>query len=127
MNDRSSGLFVSVVGESEVKLINNLLVGRGQIVEGSAQSIANVKTTAPKFVNRKGFDYRLSASSPAIDRGMSPGKTAEFMLNPISEYIHPVDFIPRKINSFIDVGAHEYSPFLQGQINQSKMKGVQDP
>lgn len=110
VNDRNSGVFVSVAGESEVKLINNLLVGEGQTAEGTVHSLSNVKTKKTKFVDRKGFDYRLSFGSPAIDRGIVPGNAAGFSLNPVSEYTHAVDFIPRKTSGLIDVGAHEYLP-----------------
>jgi hypothetical protein len=45
--------------------MNNIFAGGGTAVGGSAQQSSNLITTAPGLVDIDGFDYRLTANSPA--------------------------------------------------------------
>jgi len=52
-------------------LINNLLVGKGKLLEGEAVESHNLGPLPDAGLRgRAQFDYRPGSSSPAIDRGL---------------------------------------------------------
>lgn len=110
VNDRSSGVFVRLAGESNDSLLqNNLFVGVGEFDAGAAVLLGNLVTREPGFVGRMAYDYRLTASSPAIDAGI-PVSSANSMLLPDAEYVHPISGKERRLYGPVDIGAHEFSP-----------------
>lgn len=114
VNDRSSGIFVTAHGSSKViQLINNLLVGNGTDVDGPVAittKITNLNTLIPNFINRNGYDYRLAATSPAINMGSDPGTLNGFDARPVYQYVHPFKREKRPSNGAYDIGAYEYVP-----------------
>lgn len=112
VNDRDGGIFVRVRGNpSAVRVVNNLIIGKGTLLVGSGETLANLVTDTPRFVDRAHFDFRLMAGSPALDAGIMPGAALGMDLTPVWHYVHPTNKIARSVvGGRIDVGAYEWSP-----------------
>jgi hypothetical protein len=110
VNDRASGTFVELSGGTTATLQNNLFVGNGTVVSGTATQITNRTTTTPNFVNIGAFDYRPTATTPGIDQGTAPGLGGTFALTPIFQYVHPTNRETRPTRNAIDIGAYEFVP-----------------
>ena len=109
VNDRSSGIFVQINGHpSTVRLLNNILAGPGTPLAGTGDLRNNLISRDPGLRDRTSFDYRLTATSPAIDAGTEPGNAHGVGLSPISEYVHKAGGQPRRAAGPIDIGAYEY-------------------
>jgi hypothetical protein len=54
------------------------------------------------------YDFALKAGSPAIDKGVDPGKADDFLLRPQEEYLHPCNSRKRPDDGKLDVGAFEF-------------------
>lgn len=109
VNDRGSGTFVAIAGGTgEAKVVNNLFVGSGTPVSGAALQGGNLQTSSPALQDRAGFDYRLTAASPAIDAGVAPGTGAGVDLTPRFHYVYRTSREPRPLVGAIDVGAYEH-------------------
>jgi MYXO-CTERM domain-containing protein len=112
VNDRSSGTFVRIGGTPSVAVLtNNLFVGNGAQLSGTATSTRNLVGTAAWFVGAARFDYHLTATAGAIDMGVDPGPMptgSAAALLPAFEYVHPRALGARTITRTIDVGAYEY-------------------
>lgn len=114
VNDNGSGTYVFAAGSTKVvQLINNLIVGSGTEISGPTAAItkiANLNTDASKFVNTTSYDYRLTATSPAINQGSDPGTLNSFDARPVYQYVHPAKREMRPSNGVYDIGAYEYIP-----------------
>lgn len=110
--DDFGGTFVQVANNTSlVRLINNLFVGSGPMVSGPTPSqTTNLVTTAPMFVDIDGFDYRLTAGSPAVDQGSDPGQGDGNELAPVYQYLHERNRERREQAGQIDIGAYEFTP-----------------
>ncbi len=103
VNDATSGIFVNVYGAPTARVQNNLFVGPGTTVNGSAQAPTNVVSSSPGFANKAGYDYRLTSGSPAINAGSDPGS-----LGPTRQYVHPRSSEARPVVGALDAGAYEF-------------------
>src|SRR5438132_1530692 len=83
-----------------LKAYNNIFAGAGTLLSGSATTmdtshnwrVTNIASAG--FVNAGGYNYHLTAGSPEIDGGTSPGTTnVWYPLTPVKEYKHPSDSI----------------------------------
>ena len=110
VNDLGSGKFIELSGGTTVTVQNNLFVGGGTAVSGTAAQVSNLQTNTPNFVDITNFDYRPTATTPGIDGGTAPGLGGAFDLTPIYQYVHPSNREPRPTRNAIDVGAYEYAP-----------------
>ncbi|MBN2139009.1 MAG: hypothetical protein JW720_14470 [Sedimentisphaerales bacterium] len=109
VNDRHTGAFVYIQNGAKAKLVNNLFAGKGTAIKGKAEQVTNLATDTPGFVDRAKFDYRLTASSAAVNVGSEPGASAGRDLTPRFEYLHPAGKRPRPANGQTDIGAFEYT------------------
>ncbi len=118
VNDRpGSGLFVDIKpGTEKYKAHNNIFAGSGDPMRGSADkteysnNMLYSNAADAKFVNRRQFDYHLTSTSPAINKGIDPGVTRDgYNLTPTYEYVHPRNKKTRTIDESIDIGAFEYN------------------
>ncbi len=118
VNDKpGKGSFVQLEpGTEKFKVCNNIFAGFGSVLSGSAtKTEMNNNNVFPNvaeagFVNRKEFDYHLTSTSPAINKGIEPGVTSDgYDLKPTNEYVHPRNKKTRVIHESIDVGAFEYN------------------
>lgn len=110
VNSAGSGIFVALSGGTIATLQNNLFVGSGTLVSGTATQISNLRTGTPNFVNAGAFDYRPTAATPGIDQGTAPGLGGAFDLTPVYQYTHPTNRAARPARNAIDIGAYEYAP-----------------
>ncbi|MDT0185193.1 right-handed parallel beta-helix repeat-containing protein [Microbacterium sp. ARD31] len=103
VNRRTSGTFVAVADGSRVRVVNNQLVGPGDLTSGPAQARANRRVRATSFVDAAAEDFRLTTSSPAVDRGVTvPGRWRARW-----EYVAPAGLVRRPVVGRTDLGAHE--------------------
>jgi hypothetical protein len=121
VNDRHTGTFIFIKQGATGQIINNIFLGEGVILAGPGEAINNLMfesdgwlnrllSRAPRFVDRNAFDYRLTASSPAIDAGIDPGRIGGFKLAPVFHYVHPTQAAPRiPWGVAVDVGAYEFT------------------
>jgi len=99
------GPFLHVYGNPKlVKLVNNLVVGTKVLLEGAGDSINNLLTDQPGFVNPAKSDYRLIPGSPALGAGKVPSASDGFSL-PAFHYLHPMNQEPRDADDKPDIGA----------------------
>lgn len=110
VNDRGSGTFLSVRAGTTARIVNNIFSGGGAVLSGPGTLTTNLVSNTPGLVDIAGFDYRLTASSPARDAGSDPGTGAGVSLRPTSQYVHPLGRMDRPTAGPIDIGADEYSP-----------------
>lgn len=70
-------------------------------------------STALGMVDFDNYDYRLTAASPAIDKGIAAGVTSTpnglIPLTPTMEYSHKSSGVLRTSDAIIDLGAYEYA------------------
>jgi len=108
VNDRTGGgTFVSIRTGGSAKIANNIFAGPGSAFSGAADTSANWIGNDPGFLDRQGYDYRLAATSPAIDKGRDPGTAGNFPLLPVSQYVTNAQGMPRPTNGPMDIGAYE--------------------
>ena len=112
VNEAGFGDFVQFDDDADlVSTINNLFVGTGsQPSGGNVEATTNLETNAPGLVNQAGFDYHLTATSPARDAGTVPGTARGVSLNPVYQYRHTANREGRVIEGSIDIGAYEFAP-----------------
>ncbi len=105
----ASCIFVQIAsGTSRAEVVNNIFAGTGTVIDGNvtinSQNYINPSIAAVGFVNEPGYDYQLTASSPAVDYGSNSISTL-----PTQSYVHPVQSTSRTTSNFIiDAGAYEY-------------------
>lgn len=109
VNDMSKGTFISLSGTPTVaKAMNNLFVGPGTFSNAKLDTAGNVTTLSPAFVDRANFDYRLTAASPAVDKGKDPGMADSLSLSPTLQYLPPHGTLSRPTVGPRDAGAFEF-------------------
>jgi hypothetical protein len=92
-----------VAGGSTVRLRNNLLVGPGDLTSGRARARANLRVGIGSFVAPGREDFRLRASTRAVDRG----RTVPRRWRARWEYVSPTGAVRRPTVGPTDLGAFE--------------------
>ena len=111
VNNYTAGTFIFIQGGSNTATVqNNLFVGPGTLVSGTATQVTNLTTNTPNFVNISAFNYRPTAATPGIDQGTPEGLSGTFDLTPIYQYVHPASREARPTRNGIDIGAYEFNP-----------------
>lgn len=110
VNNRGSGTFLQVSANANALVArNNIFFGGGSLTnQNGAVLDNNLVATNPLFVDAANYDYRLTASSPAIDAGVAPGNGAGQSVVPVSIYVHPLAGASRAVDGVIDIGAYEF-------------------
>lgn len=121
VNDGGTGTFIDPAGGTAVKAWNNLIVGPGRFLNGAGDTAANLVSSNPGLVDRAGYGYRLTAASPAIDKGRDPGMANGISLAPAFEYAPEGVAKARPQSGLLDIGAYEFQP---GASSRGKTKGV---
>ena len=105
VNRRPAGTFVGLAEGSRAHLRNNLLVGLGDLTNlVGVPANANRRVGLQGFVDPAADDFRLLATSPAIDRGAPvPARWRARW-----EYAHPTRQVRRPIVGRTDLGAYEW-------------------
>ena len=108
VNDASNGVFLyAAPGTREVKLINNVYAGPGQLPAGKSMS-ANVRVEKKELMDTVNYDYRLKPNATAIGVGVDPGSANGFSLLPEYEYENKMSLRPREKSKTIDAGAYQF-------------------
>jgi len=109
VNDRGNGTFIAINGGREsADIMNNIFAGNGTPVGGSATMTSNLISNTPGLMDRVNFDYRLTATSNAINAGTSPGMATGYNLSPQFQYVDNIKTEPRSASGgAIDIGAYE--------------------
>lgn len=110
VNDLGSGTFISVRAGTTARIINNIFVGNGKVLSGSATFTTNLTTNTPSLADITNYNFRLTVDSPARDAGSNPGSVNGVDLFPRYQYSHKAGREPRTISGGIDIGAYEYTP-----------------
>jgi hypothetical protein len=107
INERQpSGSFFRVAGKpTTVRLVNNLVTGSKNMLTGPGETVNNLVTDKPGFVDATHYDYRLTPQSPALQTGVDPGKAGDFSLTPAFYYRHPLGADPRSKDEKLNIGA----------------------
>ena len=105
VNAAPSVRFVQNFSASEIRFLNNLLIGGTRLVAGRASLDGNVIADTTSLQNPSQGDYRLVADSPAIDGGRDLGPE----LRSAHEYVHPLSLRKRPVRGAIDAGAYEFN------------------
>ncbi len=111
VNDLGSNLVAYIhnqSGSETAVVTNNLLVGNDTVVDGSSTQTTNLQTEAPNLVDRAGFNYRPTVSTPGINSGTAPGIGDSYALTPAYQYLHPANRQDRPSAGTIDIGAYEF-------------------
>lgn len=103
VNRRSSGTFVTAADGSDAHLRNNLVVGPGDLTSGPVQARANRRVGPAGFVAPGREDFRLAATSPALDRGRAVPRQWRARW----EYVAPTGLVRRPSVGRTDLGAFE--------------------
>lgn len=103
VNDADKGVFVAVAPGARPRVWNNLIVGPGDLLSAPGQRRANRRVGRGGFVAPGRWDYRLTARSPAIDRGRKPPRRVRAR----SEYRHPQRVVARRTVGRVDLGSFE--------------------
>ncbi len=90
-------------------VVNNVIVGGGQLLNGPGAPLNNVETD-PGFIDLPRLDLHLGAGSSAINRAVDPGVGGGRALAPSIEYVHPAGSVPRMTAR--DLGAFESTTVL---------------
>ncbi len=106
VNRRSSGTFVVVADGARAEMRNNLLVGPGRAVSGSAGIRADRRVTTGAFVAPAREDYRLRTTSVAVNRGV----VVPVSRRAVWEFAAPVGQMRRPVVGRPDLGAFELRP-----------------
>ncbi len=121
VNDRSGCGFLDLeTGTDTMQFINNIIagpsvsffIGAAPSVMDSATNWITANTLGIGLVNPATYDYRLVASSGAINAGSVAGHFDTLSLTPGFEYIDSAGEEPRVSIGNIDMGAYEYDPPL---------------
>jgi hypothetical protein len=126
VNDRTAGgVFINVRAGGTAMVRNTIFAGPGTAVSGTADTAANwVGGSAEAgFLNRATYDYRLSAASPAIDKGKNPGSIEGFSLTPSSQYVPDARSMPRPITGPLDLGAYEAGTEFPAALRRIEPRG----
>jgi hypothetical protein len=112
VTDQPKSTFVQVQGSpTSVRLVNNIFIGDGRVLNGIGEESHNLKSNASVLRDKNNFDYRLTNNSPPIDAGIAPEAAAGFPLKPEYQYVHPAKSQERSTIGAIDIGAYEYLPY----------------
>ncbi len=111
VNDRASGsIGINLGGTPTAVIANNIFDNVTTLVTGaSATTTGNIDSDSNAFVNRSGFDFRLTETSPARNSAVDPGSAQGVSLVPLYEYVHSMSSKTRTDDGSLDVGAFEFS------------------
>ncbi|MEN9354187.1 MAG: hypothetical protein RL318_1512 [Fibrobacterota bacterium] len=107
VNDRGSGTFVRLATGATGTVINNLWVGEGTWISGTADTARNLHGTGADLINRSGFDFRLAPTSSAINAGVITPSFLGYAQFPAWQFLRGTGPQSRLANSAPDIGAWE--------------------
>ncbi len=110
VNDRVEGgvFIVARPGSAYVKVLNNVLVGKGDLdLKTRADIGQSWKLDRSEFVLPEGFDFRLKPDSQAAGAADDPGEAMGIPLRPTREYSYRVGTEHLPLTSSLNPGAFQ--------------------
>jgi len=107
VSDLSEAVLLRNQGSAVATVANNIFVGGQSVSEGPSRLSANLTGRDAGLVDAEGYDFRLSADSPAIDAGDGSIAAEGGLLIPDLQYVAPTGVEPRPRDGAVDVGAFE--------------------
>jgi len=110
VNDRVEGgvFIVARPGSAYVKILNNVLVGKGDLdLKTRADIGQSWKLDRSEFVLPEGFDFRLKPDSQAAGAADDPGEAMGIPLRPTREYSYRVGTEHLPLTSSLNPGAFQ--------------------
>jgi hypothetical protein len=113
VSERNATIFMQVRGElAKQVILNNVLVGKGDALFVNQMKTPlpanNLHTQTPGFLDVASHNYRLTASSLAVDKGVDPGVANGVSLVPAFQHVLPTGSQPRPVvGTALDMGAYE--------------------
>ena len=113
VNGRSAGNFVSINGFPMGAVLNNIMVGPGNVLgdTGGVELSTNLvigNLAEANFEDAQNYNYQINSSSEAINAAVHPGSFGASTWFPELEYVHPMDSISRPVDGPLDIGAYEF-------------------
>lgn len=138
LNNRTSGRFVQHSnGIDLIKMVNNLFLGAGTLLQGSAAALDTTNNlriaslAAAQLTNPAAYDFSLTANSPCVDAGTYPGEYQGISLTATYAYLHPMSRTARwYTGNAPDVGAYDFlvSPYRSIQdLNSTTVQIFPNP
>jgi hypothetical protein len=109
VNDRGSGTFLRLAVGAAGTVTNNMWVGEGTLISGTADTSHNFLGTSADLVNRSGFDCRLAPTSLARDAGIATTPFLGYAQFPAWQFLRGTGIQPRIASAAPDIGAWEIS------------------
>ncbi len=120
VNERTAGgsFLQANAATTLIKVYNNIFAGPATIINfGGSSTIIDSLTNKivnniaiVGFINAAAYNYQIAATSLAINAGTNSGNANNGLsLMPVFQYMHPVSFMPRTLQSTTDIGAYELS------------------
>jgi len=107
VNDRGSGTFLRLATGATGTATNNLRIGEGTWISGTADTSHNLQGTSADLTSRTGFDYRLASTSTAIDAAVATPSFLGYAQFPAWQYLRGTGAQARVASSVPDIGAWE--------------------
>jgi hypothetical protein len=108
-SDAAQSIAVHNYAQVEAQIVNNIFSGTYlAIAEGLGKLLSNYVGADPGLADPENHDFRLTASSAAIDSGTDIQDWIDSSVRPIQEYEHPTNARPRITVWKSDIGAYEY-------------------
>jgi hypothetical protein len=138
--DVSAGFILINHNLDSLILLNNLFIGQG-IVETALDPDSLFRTGTLVFETSAAaglrdaahYDYRLTASSPAINAGVAISGPDSAAIYPGFEYVHPASGRVRPLTGALDAGAYEYDSTIavetlsQGAAKRPQLDAMPSP
>lgn len=105
VTDRQPTTFINVASATRVaKVYNNIFAGHNRVLNGIADTSGNVisvDTSFFHFADVMAYDYHITSGFPGMIGSKSPGSVGAFSLEPVSEYVEPMDSMVRSETSAV--------------------------
>jgi hypothetical protein len=98
------GFFVKNWTTKSILITNNIVVGKGKLAAGTAQTITNLVKP-----NIDVYDSDIPEFNTNIDpQAVNAGTKLNITLRPVFEYRHPMSIAPRRTQGKVDIGVFEF-------------------
>jgi len=132
ISERHTAIFLMIdPNATNVQIVNNLLIGKGEILQGPGTKINNIyfeNKDEAHLIDYDNQNYAPLKSSTVVDKSIDAGILDGIILTPTSEYVHPVSGQLRGQYGVIDIGALEHQwPVSNSDITSSKLSISPNP
>lgn len=139
VNTKNSGRFIQFSNATTlVKLVNNLFLGGGTLLQGTTavtDTVSNLRIpniAAAQLIDPANYNYWPGPNAPCVNAGTNPGVYNNVSLVANFAYLHPRALLPRWYSGAgPDIGAYEFltSPyrFIETEIKDNTFSIAPNP